>query len=191
LFFIFPDGFQNHTLLDADHERGPMLIDLLYELTLTKDGAVTISAGNEEMQMRSLIAVGMEHLLADERFNSFEKMVANLAEFKGLLSHAYLQYTTDEIIEKLKEADVPCARCLSKDEVLAQEQLVANDTIDIIDHPIMGKMRIIKSPARFGGERLSPARPSPDHGEHTDEVLRAFLLSQDRIDELREEGIVA
>ena len=191
LFFIFPDGFQNHTLLDEDHERGPMLIDLLYELNMTKDGAVTISAGTEEMQMRSLIAVGMEHLLADERFNSFEKMVSNLAEFKDLLRDAYLQYTTDEIIAKLKEADVPCARCLSKDEVLTQEQVVANGTVDIIDHPIMGKMRIIKSPARFGGERLSPARPSPDHGEHTDEVLREFSLPQERIDQLRKEGVVA
>ena len=66
-FFVFPDGSQNHTLLDSDHEPGPLLIDLLYELTLTKDGAVTISAGNEEMQMHFLIAIGMEHLLADER----------------------------------------------------------------------------------------------------------------------------
>ena len=78
---FFPDGFQNHTLLDADHEPGPLLIDLLYELTATS--AVTISAGTDEMQMRSLIAVGMEHLLADERFNSFEKLVANLEVFRS------------------------------------------------------------------------------------------------------------
>ena len=69
--------------------------------------AVTISAGTDEMQMRSLIAVGMEHLLADERFNSFEKLVANLEVFKELVAEAYLQFTTDEIIEKLKAADVP------------------------------------------------------------------------------------
>ena len=191
LFFVFPDGFQNHTLLDADHERGPLLIDLLYELTPTKDGAVTISAGNDEMQMRSLIAIGMEHLLVDERFNSFEKLVANLAEFKEIVGEAYLQYTTDEIIAKLKEADVPCARCLTKDEVLDQEQLSANDTVGEMDHPIMGKMRIIKSPAKFGGARLEPSRPSPDHGEHTSEVLAAFGSSQDQIDELVANGIVA
>ena len=83
----------DHTLLDADHEPGPLLIDLLYELTATKDGAVTISAGTDEMQMRSLIAVGMEHLLADERFNSFEKLVANLEVFKELVAEAYLQFT--------------------------------------------------------------------------------------------------
>ena len=191
LFFVFPDGFQNHTLLDADHERGPLLIDLLYELTPTKDGAVTISAGNEEMQMRCLIAVGMEHLLADERFNSFEKMVANLEEFQAELAGAYMQFTTDELIAKLKEADVPCARCLTKDEVLAQEQLAANDTVAEIDHPIMGKMRVVKSPARFGGQRLKPSRPSPDHGEHTQEVLAEFAIADERIVALTEQGIVA
>lgn len=191
LFFVFPDGFQNHTLLDADHERGPLLIDLLYELTPTKDGAVTISAGNEEMQMRCLIAVGMEHLLADERFNSFEKMVANLEEFQAELAGAYMQFTTDELIAKLKEADVPCARCLTKDEVLAQEQVAANDTVAEIDHPIMGKMRVVKSPARFGGQRLKPSGPSPDHGEHTQEVLAEFAIADERIVALTEQGIVA
>ena len=191
LFFVFPDGFQNNTLLDADHERGPLLIDLLYELTPTKDGAVTISAGNEEMQMRCLIAVGMEHLLADERFNSFEKMVANLEEFQAELAGAYMQFTTDELIAKLKEADVPCARCLTKDEVLAQEQVTANDTVAEIDHPIMGKMRVVKSPARFGGQRLKPSRPSPDHGEHTQEVLAEFAIADERIVALTEQGIVA
>jgi crotonobetainyl-CoA:carnitine CoA-transferase CaiB-like acyl-CoA transferase len=191
LFFIFPDGFQNHTLLDPDHEPGPLLIDLLYELTLTKDGAVTISAGNQDMQMRSLIAVGMEHLLADERFNSFEKMVANLEAFKQEVAGAYLQFTTEEVLAKLKEADVPCARCLDRDEVLAQEQLAANDTLEVIDHPIMGQMRVVKSPARFGGERLTPSRPSPDHGEHTQEVLASFAVSQARIAAMTEQGIVA
>jgi crotonobetainyl-CoA:carnitine CoA-transferase CaiB-like acyl-CoA transferase len=152
---------------------------------------VTISAGNQDMQMRSLIAVGMEHLLADERFNSFEKMVANLEAFKQEVAGAYLQFTTEEVLAKLKEADVPCARCLDRDEVLAQEQLAANDTLEVIDHPIMGQMLVVKSPARFGGERLTPSRPSPDHGEHTQEVLASFAVSQARIAAMTEQGIVA
>jgi len=168
-----------------------LLIDLLYELTLTKDGAVTISAGTDEMQMRSLIAIGMEHLLADDRFNSFEKLVANLEEFKQLVASAYLQFTTDEIIEKLQAADVPCARCLDHEEVLAQEQLAANDSLAVIEHPIMGNMRVVKSPARFDGERLEPSRPSPDHGEHTAEVLREFAVSAERITQMTEQGVVA
>ena len=42
---------------------------------------------------------------------------------------------------------MPCARCLDKDEVLAQEQLAANDTVEIISHPIMGEMRVVSPSA--------------------------------------------
>ena len=55
----------------------------------------------------------------------------------------------------------------------------------------MGEMRVVKSPARFGGERLTPSRPSPDHGEHTHEVLADFAIDNERIVALAEQGIVA
>tara|TARA_Y100001934_G_C12293517_1_gene746127 strand:- start:17 stop:1192 length:1176 start_codon:yes stop_codon:yes gene_type:complete len=191
LFFIFPDGFQNHTLLDEDVAPQPLLIDILYDLTVTKDGAVTVSAGTAEQQMRSLIAMGMEHLLVDERFNSMENLVANIDEFKALVATEYLKYTTDEVIAKLAEADVPCARCLDKDEVLAQEQLQANGSVEVIDHPLMGSLRIVKAPPRFGGEALEPGAPSPDHGQHTRSVLESFSLRADRIEQMFGDGVVS
>lgn len=191
LFFIFPDGFQNHTLLDDDVAPQPLLIDILYDLTVTKDGAVTISAGTSEQQMRSLIAMGMEHLLVDERFDSTDKLIANIAEFKSLVAQAYLKFTTDEVIAKMTEADVPCARCLNRDEVLAQEQLQATGSLEVIDHPLMGSMRLVKAPPRFGGEALEPGAPSPAHGEHTRTVLESFSLGDDRIDTMFSEGVVS
>ncbi len=191
LFFIFPDGFQNHTLLDGDVAPQPLLIDLLYDLIVTKDGAVTISAGTADQQMRSLIAMGLEHLLADERFNDMEKLLANLDVYKALVADEYLKYTTEEVIAKMAEADVPCARCLDKDEVLAQEQLKANDSIDVIDHPLMGSMRVVKAPPRFGGEALEPGSPSPDHGQHTRQVLTSFSIGEDRIEKMMGDGVVS
>ena len=191
LFFLFPDGFQNHTLLDDDIEPQPMLIDILYNLTVTSDGAVSISAGTSEQQMRSLIAMGMEHLLADERFDSMEKLLGNFDLFKSLVQDEYLKYTTDEVIARMQEADVPCASCLNRDEVLAQEQLSANDTVDVIDHPIMGSIRVIKAPPKFGGQRLQPGSPSPDHGEHTKQVLESFKLDSGKVEALVANGVVS
>ncbi len=191
LFFIFPDGFQNHTLLDEDVAPQPLLIDILYDLNVTKDSAVTISAGTADMQMRSLIAMGLEHLLVDERFNSMEKLVANVDVFKSLVAAEYLKYTTEEVIAKMEAADVPCARCLDKDEVLAQEQLKANGSVEIIEHPLMGSMRIVKAPPRFGGEPLVPGAPSPDHGQHTRQVMTSFSVDDDRIEKLISDGVVS
>lgn len=191
LFFIFPDGFQNHTLLDDDVEPQPMLTDILYELTLTSDGGVTISAGTPDQQMRSLIAMGLEHLLADERFSAPEKLLANFDAFKALVSEEYLKHTTEEVIRRMKEADVPCARCLNRDEVLAQDQLAANNTVEVIDHPVMGKMRVIKAPPRFGGEVLEPGTPSPEHGQHTRSVLESFAIDNARLNQMFDDGLVA
>jgi crotonobetainyl-CoA:carnitine CoA-transferase CaiB-like acyl-CoA transferase len=191
LFFIFPDGFQNHTLLDEDVAPQPLLIDLLYELTATKDGAVTISAGTADQQMRSLIAMGMEHLLADERFDDMQKLLTNIDVFKSLVADQYLKHTTDEVIAKMAEADVPCARFLDRDEVLAQEQLQANGSVDVINHPLMGSMRVVKSPPRFGGEVLEPGSPSPDHGQHTRQVLASFSVDETRIEKMFGDGVVS
>jgi crotonobetainyl-CoA:carnitine CoA-transferase CaiB-like acyl-CoA transferase len=191
LFFIFPDGFQNHTLLDSDVDPQAMLIDIMYEMTYTSDGAVIRTAGTAEQQMRSLIAMGLEHLLVDERFSSPENLVANVETFKELVAAEFLKHSTDEVLARMKEADVPCARCHDRDEVLAQEQLVANDTLEVIEHPIMGSLRMVKAAPRFGGEVLEPGNPSPAHGQHSREVLASFSIDDDRINQMFDAGFVS
>ena len=191
LFFIFPDGFMNHTLLDDDIEPQPALADLLYELTLTKDGGLTISAGTDEQRAGMLRAIGLEHLLADPRFNSLEKLLVNFEAFRDLLGEAFLKMSTDEALMKLRENDVPCAKCLDRDEVLQQPQLAANGTLEVQAHPLMGKMRVVKPPPRFGGEILPPATPGPAHGEHTSQVLADFGIAGERIAALAADGIIA
>ena len=190
LFFMFPDGFQNHALLDEDVIPSGMLIDILYDLTLTQDGGITVAAANQEMQGRMLNAIGLLHLLQDERFDSMKKLVENLHVFRSLIAEKCLEFTSDELLALLREVEVPCAKCLTRDEVLAQEQLTANDSIAEIDHPHLGKMRIVRAPPRFGGARLEPSRPVPAHGEHTDSVLADFGLNSQQIDTLRSEGVL-
>jgi crotonobetainyl-CoA:carnitine CoA-transferase CaiB-like acyl-CoA transferase len=191
LFFMFPDGFQNHALLDEDAIPGGLLIDILYDLTLTKDGGITVAAANQEMQGRMLSAIGLLHLLEDERFNSMKKLLENLMVFRELIADKCLQYTSDELLALLRAAEVPCAKCLSRDEVLSQEQLQANDSIETVDHPHLGKLRIVKAPPRFGGKRLEPARPVPAHGEHSETVMASFDISDSRIEALKQAGTVS
>lgn len=190
LFFMFPDGFQNHALLDDDVIPGGLLIDILYDLTLTKDGGITVAAANQEMQGRMLNAIGLLHLLQDERFNSMKKLVENLHIFRELVAEKCMEYTSDELLSLLRDVEVPCAKCLTRDEVLAQEQLEANDSVAVVDHPHLGKMRIVKAPPRFGGERLAPSRPTPAHGEHTESALASFGLEADRLEALKKEGVL-
>ena len=191
LFFMFPDGFQNHALLDDDVIPGGLLIDILYDLTLTRDGGITVAAANQEMQGRMLNAIGLLHLLQDERFNTMAKLVENLHLFREEVAKKCLEYTSDDLIALLREAEVPCAKCLSRDDVLAQDQLSANDSTAIVEHPHLGQMRIVKAPPRFAGQRLEPSRPTPKHGEHSESVLKSFGIDPDTIESLRAAEILA
>ncbi len=188
--FLFPDAYQNHTLLDDDVEVQPLLSDLLYELTLTSDGGLTLSAATDAQRAGVLKALNMESLMADERFNSLEKLLMNFEEYRAILSDAFMQMTTDEALEKLQANEVPCAKCHTLDEALAQEQLAANGSVEVQNHPLMGKVRVFKTPARFGGEVLAAGGPAPAHGENTDSVLESFAVDSARIDELKSTGVI-
>ena len=190
LFFIFPDGFMNHTLLDEDVELQPLLADLIYELTETKDGSITLSAATDQQRAGVMRALGKEELLLDPRFNSLEKLLLHMDEYREELAGAFRQVTTDDILVRLREEHVPAARCHDYEEALSQPQIAANDTLEVRDHPLMGSMRVVKSPVRFGGERLPAAGHSPSHGQHTESILSDMGLSEKQIGDLREAGVI-
>ncbi len=191
MFFLFPDAFQNHTLLDEDVAVQPLLSDMLYEMTLTSDGGLTMSAATEGQRAGVLRPLGKESMIDDERFNTLEKLVANLQEYRSILAESFLELSTDEALELLQKNDVPCARCHTLEEALSQEQLEVNDSIEIQDHPLMGALRAFRTPARFGGEALDIGSPAPAHGQQTDTVLESFGISPNRISKMKEDGVVA
>ena len=188
LFFMFPDGFQNHALLDDDVIPGGLLIDILYDLTLTKDGGITVAAANQEMQGRMLNAIGLFDLLQDDRFNSMKKLVENLHIFRTLIAEKCKEFTSDELLALLRGLKCPVPNALPARRCWHRNN-EANDSMGIVDHPHLGKMRIVKAPPRFGGKRLEPSRPTPAHGEHTESALASFGLEPDRVEALREDGV--
>lgn len=187
LYFLFPDGFMHQTLLDNDVEHNAPLSELLYTLNLTSDGGITVSAATPAQQAGLLTAIDRLDLFADERFNSMEKIMQNLNEFRAEMVASMGNFTTEDLLERLAANDVPAARPHDYDEVLSHPQYQANDSVDINVHPHLGTMHRVKPPARFGGERLEPAIDSPAHGEHTIEVLAELGRSQADIDAMFEQ----
>ena len=49
-----------------------------------------------------------------------------------------------------------CAKCLNRDEVLAQEQLSANGSVSIVDHPHLGTLRIVRTRLAESDWSLAP-----------------------------------
>ena len=76
------------------------------------------------------------------------------------------------------------------EELLEDPQILENNFITSVEHPLMGPIRM-PGPMIQMTRRRSPRRaPSPTLGQHTDDVLRDLGYSDERIDELRAAGVL-
>jgi CoA:oxalate CoA-transferase len=94
--------------------------------------------------------------------------------------------TTDEAIEALTVARIPCAPVLSPAEIAAHPHLEARGAFPSVPHPTRGSVRVTSTPFYLDGQPVHPAAGPPYRvGEHTRAVLADVLgYPTARIDEL-------
>ncbi len=94
-------------------------------------------------------------------------------------------------LERLRAAGVPAAPCVRVDEIFEHPQFEANRLWWDCEHPQWGRIRQPGALIRWDAQPMRIERRAPLLGEHTDEVLREFGLSDERIASLRAAGVVA
>ncbi len=184
LFFMFPDGFMNHTLLDEDVEAQPLLSESI-QVTQAKDGAFVTTPVTPAQLGNFYRALGLADLGQDERFSTPEAVMRNIDLYQTILQEALDALTVDEVVARLTSSDVPAAKCLSREEALAQPQITANASVAVTRHALMGSIRQVRHPARFDTQQLPLGRPCPALGEHSAQILREFGYQPAQIDDLR------
>lgn len=98
--------------------------------------------------------------------------------------------TMAEATARFEAERVPFAMILSPDEMTRDPHAVAIGLFEEFDHPVTGRTRLPRHPARFAATPAALGSPSPGLGEHTDEILTELGLA-DRIEALRAAGVVA
>ena len=95
-----------------------------------------------------------------------------------------------EATEALDRHEVPFGVVLDVEDIATDAQAVHNQLFDEHDHPAMGRVRQPRPAPRFSATPAELREPSsPGHGQHTDEVL-AEMGWEDRIDQLRADGVI-
>ena len=79
-------------------------------------------------------------------------------------------------------------------EVFEAEQTIARKMVVEMEHPIVGKIKLINSPVKLASvpvDEYSSAAPAPVLGQHTDEVLRDTLgYTAQEVQQLKNEGVI-
>lgn len=141
-----------------------------YQLFRAKDRPFILAAGNDRLFARTCEVLGLPELAAGERYATNEARVLHREELVGLLSERLATRFASEWIVELETAGVPCALVRSVEEVFASPEGVA--TIQEVDDPVRGALRLVAEPIRIDGS-IPPVRmPPPRLGEHTEEIRR-------------------
>lgn len=102
----------------------------------------------------------------------------------------FRERTRDEWMKALEENDVPFAPERKIPELEDDAQVKHLNLFYELEHQRYGKLKGMRRPATFDGQREATLRPPPDLGEHTDEVLREFGIADDRLKQLKQQGLL-
>ncbi|MFQ5828487.1 MAG: CaiB/BaiF CoA transferase family protein [Candidatus Methylomirabilia bacterium] len=98
--------------------------------------------------------------------------------------------TTAEWIEFLVPRGVWAAPVLTHEETFADPAVQAADVVEEIDHPVAGRLRLLRFPLELSTGRATVRRPPPMPGEHSDEILRDLGYRDADIRRLHDQGAV-
>ncbi|MEE9247921.1 MAG: CoA transferase, partial [Dehalococcoidia bacterium] len=134
----------------------------------------------------------LEWMEEDPRFKSGHDRVHTYSdELIDILDEAFAKKTRDEWGEILNKTDIIWAPVQNYMEALADPQAVANEYVVEMDHPNVGKIKMLGLPLRFSETPGKVRSPAPELGQHNEEILTETLgYSWDEVTALREKQVI-
>jgi crotonobetainyl-CoA:carnitine CoA-transferase CaiB-like acyl-CoA transferase len=155
----------------------------------TKDGMINLAGGGDEMWRRIVETLGLVEEAKDPDFATDKSRAANRGKTNAMLQKPLLEDTSENWITRLNKAGVPSGPVYAMDQVFADPQVKHLGLAWPVPHPILGEVTLVRSPMNLDGV-APPRRPTPERGEHTDEVLAEFGVTPDELARLRAAGAV-
>jgi crotonobetainyl-CoA:carnitine CoA-transferase CaiB-like acyl-CoA transferase len=161
-----------------------------YQAFPAKDGWFIVACLTNAFFKRLAAVIGREDLLADPRFATNDSRVKHREEIVPILSDAFRTRSRAEWIALLEANDIPACNVNTLDDILAHPQIAENGLVIARDDPKRGHISTLGPPVKLSGTPTGVERLAPILGEHTDEVLREFGLSDADVAALRSANVV-
>jgi benzylsuccinate CoA-transferase BbsF subunit len=152
---------------------------------------VSIAVGSEE-EWRALCGViGDARLTEDDRFADAFSRWQNQDALSDIIDEWTLTRTPVEVMEALQPAGVAAMPVYGGEEIVNDRHVLARGLIEEVEHPLMGKKKVLGPPWRLSKTPARIIRHGPLLGQHNDYVLGDLLgMSKQEIERLTAEQVL-
>ena len=141
----------------------------------TADGYINIAASGDSLWKKFCEVAGDKDLSSNPDFATQQARAKNRPALIAHLTDVVKSKPSQFWIDGLSKAGVPCGPINTIDQVFADPQVKHLGIRRPVDHPKIGTFDIVGQPIHLSAypqpERL---KPTPDQGQHTDEILKEF-----------------
>src|SRR6516165_7299207 len=157
----------------------------------TSDGQINIAASGDHMFRRFCQAADAMALLDDPDYANGPARSKNRKALNERIGEITKKRPAAYWVELMNEVGVPCGPIYTIDQTFADPQVQPLEMARPIDHPKLGPLKAVGQAINMTRtpepEKL---RPTPDLGQHTNEVLRGLGYSDAAIADLRARAVV-
>jgi formyl-CoA transferase len=134
--------------------------------------------------------VGKPEWAEDPRFRDRKGRIENHNVLSEMLQSIFRVGNRDDWLRRLQEKDVPAAPLNTLDEVFADPQVKSYGFPTEVEHPKMGRVKMVGNAVDLSRTPPKIDRPPPMLGEHTEEILGSLGYSPAAVASLRDKGVI-
>ena len=185
--FLWSSDMGSQTFVgdELPQQAAQSFIDLIYE---TSDGYISVAVQTDKQWRGLTEALERPQWLDDPRFGTQELRQVNIDDRLGLTQEVLKTNSSAHWLARLEAADIPCVPVLTRNQMISNEQIAANEVVIETEHPDAGRLRQARPAAVFSETPTPTPRPAPRLGADTEAVLGEAGFDAAEIGALREAG---
>ena len=158
----------------------------------TSDGHINIAASGGRLYQRMCDAIGAPELIDHPDYKNGALRSRNRVALNAAIGEKTKHESSDFWIERLNEAGVPCGPINTIDKTFADKQVQHLGIAQPMDHHTRGELNVVGQPVNLT-RTPQPGRmrlPTPELGEHNDEIMAELGYDAESIAKLRDQGAI-
>lgn len=155
----------------------------------TKDGYINIASAGQAIYARLVDVLGDNEMMHEDYADGPSRS-ENRKALNALINKHTRTKKSEEWIESLNKAGIPCGKINSIDQVFASPQIKHLGMAKDVVSQERGATQLVGQPMTLSRTDSAIKHPPPTMSQHTDEVLAEMGYSSDEIKSFKDNGVV-